>query len=76
MVDSKTLTEVCSWSPADRLELIEEVWFSLDQECFVPPMTEELRFELTRRREAAKSHPEHSRPWNEVLASIRARSAS
>ena len=70
MVDANTLTQIRSWSPSDRLELIEEIWVSLDDECFVPPVSEELKAEVARRRDAVKAHPERSRPWEEVVARV------
>ncbi len=73
MIDASTLNQIQSWSSADRLELIEELWISLDDECFVPPMSEELRAELERRRDAIKAHPEGSSSWDEVVTRVRSR---
>ena len=73
MIDSGTLTQIKSWNSADRLELIEELWISLNEECFVPPLSEELRIELERRRDAITANPERSRLWDEVVMRVRSR---
>ena len=73
MIDSGTLTQIKSWNSVDRLELIEELWISLNEECFVPPLSEELRTELERRRDAIMANPERSRSWDEVVTRVRSR---
>ena len=69
MVDVATLDSLKQLSAEDRRELIEELWLSLDDEVFVPELSDDLK----RRRDAVKAHPERSRTCEEVVARIQSR---
>ncbi len=76
MVDVATLDSLKQLSVEDRRELIEELWLSLVDEPFVPELTDDLKHELERRRDAAIAQPERSSTWDEVVARIRSRAQS
>ena len=73
MVDVATLDSLKNLSAEDRRELIEELWLSLDDEVFVPELSDDRKRELEQRRDAVKAHPERSRTWEEVVARIQTR---
>lgn len=73
MVDAATLDSLKHLSIEDRRELIEELWLSLADEPVVPELTDDLKHELERRRDAVIAHPECSRTWDEVVARIQSR---
>jgi putative addiction module component (TIGR02574 family) len=52
-------------SAEERLELIGELWDSLDPRELPPPTAEELT-ELERRAAEARAHPAGGRSWDEV----------
>lgn len=58
-------------SPRERLELIGELWDSLDDESL--EVTPELAAELDRRLEDLRRNPHAGRPWEEVRAELRQR---
>ena len=70
MVDVATLDSLKQLSVEDRRELIEELWLSLVDEPVVPELTDDLKHELERRRDAAIAHPERSSTWDEVVNQI------
>ena len=57
-------------STEERLELIGEIWDSLDAE--LPPLSPELQHELDRRLADYEQNPTEGRPAAEVIARIRA----
>jgi putative addiction module component (TIGR02574 family) len=68
-MDLKTiLAEVQSWSAADRLRLIEEVWDGLPDDDSEPEVTGDLKAELDRRLEALDRNPEEVVAWEVVEA--------
>lgn len=73
MTRAETVATIKSWSGEDRLELIEDVWTSLEDEPFAPDLTDDLKTELERRRDAVIAHPERSRSWDEVVVRILSR---
>ena len=72
MVDVATLDSLKQLSADDRRELVEELWLSLADEPFFPELTDDLRQELERRRDAVIAHPEQSRTWEEFVPLITA----
>ena len=70
MVDVRTLNQIKTWSAEDRLDLIEQIWVSIEDEHFVPELSDEFKAELERRRDAAIAHPERSSSWDEVAARV------
>ena len=57
-------------SPEERLDLIGEIWDSLEDEQ--PPISSELQAELDRRLAELEQNPSEGRPAAEVIARIRA----
>jgi putative addiction module component (TIGR02574 family) len=58
-------------SPERRLELIGEIWDSLETE--LPPPDPDLLAELDRRRAELERNPSEGRPAGEVIERIRSR---
>ena len=56
--------------PAERLELVEDVWDSIVAEGEGLPVPESHRQELARRRQDHRDHPEDVVPWEEVRAQL------
>jgi putative addiction module component (TIGR02574 family) len=64
--------DIAKLSPAERLELLEQLWDSLSPEAI--PMTEAQKDELDRRLDELDREGPVGIPWNEVLDHIRHRS--
>jgi putative addiction module component (TIGR02574 family) len=52
--------ELAKLSQAEKLELLEQLWDSLDADALVPAMSDELFAELERRAKWADEHPGES----------------
>ncbi len=67
--------ELRKLSPAERLELLEELWDSIAAECEREPfpLTDAQRADLVRRLAEADADPAGGAPWEEVLERIRQR---
>lgn len=57
-------------SVAQRLELIGDIWDSIEAEQ-MPPLTEEQRAELDRRIADHEQTPECAIPWEQVKSEIK-----
>lgn len=57
-------------SPAERIQLAEDLWDSLPQESEVPELSSAQRAELDRRLAEYERHPEAGEPWDTVRARI------
>lgn len=57
-------------STAERLQLVEEILDSLEDQREPPPLTDARRQELDRRLAALDADPAAVRPWSEVEARI------
>ncbi len=66
--------EIRKLSITQRLLLMEEIWDSLDTEANHLPVTDSQREELDRRLEDHARDPHDVIPWDEVRASLRAKS--
>ena len=64
--------ELMELSPAERLELVEELWDSLAPED-LPPLTDEQMQELDRRYEALIRDPTRGSSWEDVRARLLAK---
>ena len=65
-----SISDVLELSPAERLQLVEEIW---DSDASVPDsieVTEAQRRELDRRLEAFRANPTAGDPWEVVKARI------
>jgi len=71
MVDQAFLTQAKQLSPADRLELIGELWQSLNPDDL--PLTETEKSLLDERLAEADANPNAGRTWEEVEAELRQR---
>lgn len=68
---SHSKVDIKSLTPQERLELLEEIWDSL--ECEDISMTDAQRAELDRRLDDLEHDRHLGIPWDEVLWQIRAR---
>ena len=57
-------------SPAERIELIEQLWESFVEDPDSLPVTEEQRAELRRRLAEHEQDPDAAKPWSEVRADL------
>jgi putative addiction module component (TIGR02574 family) len=60
-------------TPAERLQLLQEIWDSLAHDVEVLPLTEPQRQELDRRLAALDADPNRVVSWEEVEAQALAR---
>ena len=60
-------------SAADRLQLVQEIWDSLEGELQQAPLSDALRHELDRRLAALDANPAAVSSWDEVEARVLAR---
>jgi putative addiction module component (TIGR02574 family) len=67
---SQPMPDFTKLSPEQRLQLIGEIWDSLEDEPL--PLDPELVAELDRRLAEFEANPEEGRPAAEVIARIRA----
>jgi putative addiction module component (TIGR02574 family) len=65
-------TELMELTPAERLELAEELWDSVEP-GEVPPLTEEQKQELDRRYAEHLRDPSRGSKWEDVEARLLAR---
>ena len=71
MVDRALLEQVRQLDDADRLELLGEIWNTLEADSL--PVTPEVGTLIDQRIAEADADPVQSRPWPEVLADLRNR---
>ncbi|MHB1235674.1 MAG: addiction module protein [Microbacteriaceae bacterium] len=71
MVNQALLTQAKQLAPADRLELIGELWQTLDHDDL--PVTHAERVMLDERLADLAANPDSGRPWEEVEAGLRRR---
>lgn len=65
--------ELLKLSPAERIQLAQDLWDSILEEPDVLPLTEEQCRELDRRWSEHLSDPASAIPWDEVRARLRER---
>ena len=63
--------DISRLSPAERLQLVEELWDSLSPADI--PLTPAQAEELDRREALHRANPHRGRPWREVLDDIERR---
>jgi len=66
------LQELLQLTPAERIELAQELWDSVESGEF-PPLTPDQMAEIDRRIEAHEKDPGRAIPWEEVRERLRAR---
>ena len=64
--------DISRLTPSERLELLEELWDSLDPNE-AAPMSPELAEELERRSTEAAAEPDGGRDWAQVKADLKRR---
>ena len=68
------LQELLQLTPAERIQLAEDLWDSISEDSSnLPPLTEEERAELKRRLEEHRRDPSTAVPWEEVRARLSSR---
>ena len=65
---SKPVIDFTHLSPAERIQLAEDLWDSLPSEAL--PLTPAQAGELRRRREALRVDPSPGQDWQEALRDI------
>ncbi|MFZ2965218.1 MAG: addiction module protein [Rhodoglobus sp.] len=71
MVDQALLTQARQLNSADRLELIGELWQSLNPDEL--PVTDAEQAMLDERLADMSTNPDSGRPWEEVEADLQRR---
>lgn len=66
------LSEIMQLPPDERLELIGDVWDSLDEQD-MPPLSEAQLLEVRRRLEEHRQDPGSALPWEEVRDRLQSR---
>lgn len=70
MVKQSLLSDALALPPADRLELMERLRDSLQQDPEAFPLTERQRTELDRRGAEMDANPQLGSSWEEVKARV------
>ena len=68
---AKPAFEIEKLTPAERLQLVEELWDSLCDQPDAVPLTEAQRAELDRRLDDLEHDGPVGVPWDEVVRRIR-----
>ena len=72
---NQPVVDIGELSAAERLELLEKLWDSLDDASAELPLTDPQRAELDRRLDALETDVANGRvlgiPWTEVLEQLR-----
>jgi putative addiction module component (TIGR02574 family) len=66
------LQELLQLSPAERVEIAQELWDSVE-EANLPPLTPAQMEEINRRMAEHERDPSRAIPWEEVRERLRAR---
>lgn len=69
MVNQTLLTQAKQLTPADRLDLIGELWQTLDHDEL--PVSDAERAMLDERLSDLTAHPSSGRPWDEFASEFR-----
>ena len=72
-MDTTSLSELLKLSPAERIQLAQDLWDSIPEDSDALPLTEEQRRELERRLAAHEQDPSSAIPHDEVRARFQAR---
>jgi putative addiction module component (TIGR02574 family) len=67
-MSSNLQNEIGSLSPAEKIELIDALWESLEAD--VPALTDEQRAEMDYRVARYQSNPSDVIPWEQVKAAL------
>ncbi len=72
MANSVSIVDILALSPAERIQLVEDIWDSLVTVPQALNLTDAQRRELDARLEAHQANPNDGSPWKTVLGRIRA----
>lgn len=70
-MNTTSLSDLLKLSPAERIQLAQDLWDSVPEESI--PLTEEQVLELERRLAEHRANPESARAWEEIRERLRAR---
>lgn len=70
---ARPAVDIAKLTPAERLQLVEELWDSLCDTPEVVPLTDAQRAELDRRLDDLDHEGPSGIPWDEVVRRIRSR---
>ena len=73
MVRKLTRDEILALSPSERLDLISDIWDTLENNLDDLPLSDELRQRLRQRYEEFLASPDEGSSWEEVEARLRKR---
>ena len=68
---ARPAVDITKLTPAERLQLVEELWDSLCDTPEAVPLTEAQRVELDRRLDDLEQEGPSGIPWDEVVRRIR-----
>jgi putative addiction module component (TIGR02574 family) len=71
-MNKSVLKELLELTPAERIELAEDLWDSIEPQE-MPPLTEEQKQEIERRYAAHVSDPDRGSKWEDVKTRLLAR---
>jgi putative addiction module component (TIGR02574 family) len=71
-MNKSLLKEALELTPAERVELVGEIWDSIAPQD-MPPLTDEQKQEIERRYEAMVRDPSRGSKWDDVEARLRAK---
>jgi putative addiction module component (TIGR02574 family) len=71
-MNKSLLKEALELTPAERVELVGEIWDSIAPKD-MPPLTDEQKQEIERRYEAMVRDPSRGSKWDAVEARLRAK---
>jgi putative addiction module component (TIGR02574 family) len=70
------LAPILALTVEQRTQVVQAIWDSMPDDPEGLALSDELKAELLRRREAARANPNGGVPWEEVEAAALARSAA
>jgi putative addiction module component (TIGR02574 family) len=68
-----SLSDLLKLSPAERIQLAQDLWDSIAEDPEALPLTSEQRQELERRLAEHEQDPSTAVPWEDVRARLRER---
>lgn len=69
------LTPILELPVAQRIEVVQEILDSIAADAPRPPLSEEFKQELRRRRDEARANPDDGIPWEQVKSELNRRVA-
>ncbi len=72
-MNAELLESVKALPLPERIDLAEELWESITQDGYEPPLTDAQAAELDRRAEEHRRHPHGGIPWERVKAELEAK---